>query len=149
MLKIFENVGGRRMSGQIVRHVQKLLFIKNCQIFLYILSICRRMLDKILNGLLFPITGIRLFYQKLLFLGCPTDSDRISRLCLIFEKKTGVDPSDNVVQLIKAHSLHILFAIFEKIKFLFLHLLICRRHRRIRKFSVFCQFRFHAQFGKN
>jgi len=36
------------------------------------------------------------------------------RLCLIFENEIDVGPSDNVVQLIEAHSLHTLFAIFEK-----------------------------------
>jgi len=39
---------------------------------------------------------------------------KISGLCLIFKNKTDVGPSDNVVQLIKAHSLHTLFAVFEK-----------------------------------
>jgi hypothetical protein len=33
-----------------------------------------------------------------------------SRLCFIFgKKKTGVDPSSNVVQLTEAHALHTLF----------------------------------------
>ena len=38
----------------------------------------------------------------------------VLRLCLIFENKTEVGSSENVVQLIKAHSLHTLFAVFEK-----------------------------------
>jgi hypothetical protein len=42
------------------------------------------------------------------------DFDSIIRFCLIFENKTDVGPSENVVQLIKAHSLHTLFAVFEK-----------------------------------
>jgi hypothetical protein len=42
------------------------------------------------------------------------DFDSILSLCLIFENKTDVGPGDNVVQLIKAHSLHTLFAVFEK-----------------------------------
>ena len=67
------------------------------------------MLDKIWVGFQFPVAEIKLFYQKLPFLGYLIDSDRISRLCLIFENKTGVDPSDNVVQLIKAQFAHIVF----------------------------------------
>jgi hypothetical protein len=39
---------------------------------------------------------------------------KISGLCLIFKNKTDVGPSDNVVQLVKAHILHILFVVFEK-----------------------------------
>jgi len=42
------------------------------------------------------------------------DFDRILKLCLILKNKTDVGPCDNVVQLIKAHSLHTLFAVFEK-----------------------------------
>jgi len=42
------------------------------------------------------------------------DFNRIIKLCLIFENKTDVGLSDNVVQLIKAHSLHTLFAVLKK-----------------------------------
>jgi hypothetical protein len=35
-------------------------------------------------------------------------------LCLTFGNKADVGPGDKVVQLIKAHSLHTLFAVFEK-----------------------------------
>jgi hypothetical protein len=42
--------------------------------------------------------------------------DSILSFCLILENKTDVDPSDNVVQLIKAHSLHTLSAVSEKIE---------------------------------
>ena len=44
-----------------------LLMTENRQIFLHILGICWRMLDKILAGFKFPVTEIRPFYQKLLF----------------------------------------------------------------------------------
>jgi len=39
---------------------------------------------------------------------------KILRLCLILENKTDVNPSDKVFRLIKGHSLHTLFAVFEK-----------------------------------
>ncbi len=54
------------------------------------------------------------FIKNYRFKGFLTTVDSILGLCLIFENKTDVDPGDNVVQLIKAHSLHILFADFEK-----------------------------------
>ena len=65
-------------------------------------------------GFQFPIAEIRLFYQKLSLKGLLTEVDSFLRLCSIFENKTDVGPSDNVVQLIKAHSLHTSFAVFEK-----------------------------------
>jgi hypothetical protein len=71
------------------------------------------MLDEILAGFQFPIAEIRPFYQKLSFWGLLTAIDSILWLCLILKNKTDVGPSDKVVQLIEAHSLHTLFAVFE------------------------------------
>jgi hypothetical protein len=62
ILEIFENAVDQRMSGQFVKHISGLLVPENFQIFLYILSICRRMLDKIWAGFQCPIAEIRLFY---------------------------------------------------------------------------------------
>jgi hypothetical protein len=82
-------------------------------------------------GFQFAIAEIRLFYQKLLFEEKSINSDRILWLCLIFENKTDVGPGDNVVQLIKAHSLHTLFAVFEKIRYF----------QKLDKVIKFCQSR--------
>ena len=50
-----------------------------------------------------------------LFLHNPTGQCKFTKgLCLTFENETGVGPGDNLVQLIKAHSLHTSFAVFEK-----------------------------------
>jgi hypothetical protein len=40
--------------------------------------------------------------------------DRILKIRLILKNKTDVGSCENIVQLIKAHSLHTLFAVFEK-----------------------------------
>ncbi len=57
---------------------------------------------------------ILLVTKKCIFSSNAEDFDSFWRLCLIFENETNVGPSDNVVQLIEAHSLHTLFAVFEK-----------------------------------
>jgi hypothetical protein len=43
-----------------------------------------------------------------------TAVDAILKLCLILKSRTYVGLNDNVVQLIKAHSLHTLFTVLEK-----------------------------------
>jgi hypothetical protein len=52
--------------------------------------------------------------KKLHFLSNEQDFDRIINLYRIFENKTDVGSGDNIIQLIKAHSLHTLFAVFGK-----------------------------------
>jgi hypothetical protein len=73
---------------------------------------------KILAGFQFASAEIRLFYSKLPFSRFFIDSERILWFCLnvcrILENKTNVGPRDIVIQLIKEHSLHTLFVIFEK-----------------------------------
>ena len=87
---------------------------ENCKLFLHIWGICRRVSDKILAGFQFLIAEIQPLYQKFSFSRLFHRLWRILWLCLIKKNKTDVGPSDIVIQLIKAHSLHTLFAIFEK-----------------------------------
>jgi hypothetical protein len=54
------------------------------------------------------------FRQKRYFSSSTQAFDSILKLRLNVENKTYVGQCDNVVPLIKAHSLHTLFAVFEK-----------------------------------
>jgi len=53
-----------------------------------------------------------LFIKNYHFWDIPSNLDRILIICSVLKNKTNVGPGDNVVQLIKTHSLHTLFAVF-------------------------------------
>jgi len=83
------------------------------------------------------------FIKNYCFRGIPwtlTAVDNVLRLCLIFENETDVGPNDNVVQLIKAHSFHTLFVVFEnftiyKKHFVWSRQFFCKHDSQKRKIS--------------